>query len=85
MTEPAGLPPGHGSCSHFSLSNPRGRHEGNLPMLLRRAATEIAKLGPDAMILDLTLADEITANGHWFSVTVYYAPNYASDGSSDRR
>jgi hypothetical protein len=65
---------GHSSCSCFSLSNPKGRDEGNLPMLLRRVATRIAELGPDAMILDLTLSSEVTGSGDWFSVTVYYAP-----------
>lgn len=42
-------------------------------MLLRRLATRIAELGEDTMILDVTIADEITDGGPWFSATVYYA------------
>ena len=62
------------TCSYLSLANPLGRSQGDLPKLLRRLATQIAALGPDAMILDLTVEQEITAEGPWFSATVYYAP-----------
>ena len=43
------------TCWHFSLSNPKGKRQGDLPMLLRRLATRIAELGENAMILDVTI------------------------------
>jgi hypothetical protein len=64
-----------GTCSHFSLGNPRGKRQGDLPMLLRRLATHIAALGQETMILDVTLHEEITELGPWFSATVYYVPD----------
>lgn len=63
------------TCAHFSLANPRGQRQGDLPRLLRRLATRIAALDHDAMVLDVTLSDEITDNGPWWSATVYYAPD----------
>lgn len=63
------------TCRHFSLCNPQGRTQGDLPKLLRRLATQIANLGPNTMILDVTIAQEITADGPWFTATVYYAPD----------
>jgi hypothetical protein len=63
------------TCSHFSLANPRGKHAGDLPRLLRRLATEISLLGPDAMILDVTITDEIIDAGPWYSATVYFSPD----------
>ena len=51
------------TCSHFSLSNPKGKRQGDLPMLSRRPATRIAGLGENAMILDVTIADEVTDLG----------------------
>lgn len=67
--------PGQWTCSHFSLANPSGRTQGDLPRLLRRLATQVAALGPNAMILDVTLSTETTGDGPWWSATVYYAPN----------
>lgn len=63
------------SCRHLSLCNPQGRSQGDLPKLLRRLATQIATLGPDTIIMDVTIDQEITAEGLWFSATVYYAPS----------
>lgn len=62
-------------CRHLSLCNPQGRSQGDLPKLLRRVATLIAGLGPDTMVLDMTIDQEITAEGPWFSATVYYVPD----------
>ena len=70
------------TCSYLSLANPLGRSQGDLPKLLRRLATQVAALGPDTMFLDLTLEQEITAEGPWFSATVYYAPG-GWTGSND--
>ena len=67
------------TCSHLSLTNGRGRHQGDLPRLLRRMATEIAKLGPDTMILDFVVHDEIDDLGPFFTATVYYSLNGWSD------
>ena len=61
------------TCSHFSLSNPKGKRQGDLPMLLRRLATRIDELGENAMVLDVTISDEVTDLGSWFRATVYYA------------
>jgi hypothetical protein len=65
--------PDEWTCSHLSISNPRGRTQGDLPRLLRRLATRIAALGPDTLILDVTLKDEVDENGSWWAATVYYA------------
>ena len=59
-------------CSHFSLSNPRGRHQGNMPRLLRRLATEIVQLGDNTMILDVVIKDEVDDLGSCFTATVDY-------------
>ena len=48
---------------HISLSNPRGKDQGNLPRLLRPLATEIAKLGDDTMILVTVIRDEVDDRG----------------------
>lgn len=57
------------TCSHLSLTNGRGQHQGDLPRLLRRMATEIAKLGPDTMILDFVVHDEVDDLGSFFTAT----------------
>lgn len=67
--------------SHFLIANPRGRTQGNLPLLLRRLATEVAALGKDAMILDVTISDEITDRGPWWGATVYYNSDGWKDGA----
>ena len=60
-------------CRHVSLANPRGREETNLPLLLRRVAELIEDEGIDPLdILDVTVSSEITENGPWWSVTVYW-------------
>lgn len=62
-------------CRHFSLSNPRGKHETDLPRLLRRVAEQIEEMGIKPMdLLDLTVSSEITDRGPWWSVTVYWSP-----------
>jgi hypothetical protein len=66
------------TCSMLTLANPLGRHQGNLPRLLRRVASEIAALG-NVMILDVVVAQDITADGPWFEATVYYDAKGWSD------
>ncbi len=63
-------------CRHVSIANPRGPEETNLPLLLRRVAELIEDERMDPMdILDLTVSSEITENGPWWSVTVYWEPD----------
>lgn len=57
--------------NHFSQSNPRGSGQGDVPALLRRVAETIASLG-DARIIDLVMHNEVTAEGNWPSIVVYY-------------
>jgi len=59
---------------HFSLSNPRDDGPTDLPRLLRRVADAIEEAGITPMeMLDLTLQYEMTENGPWWSVTVYWS------------
>ena len=59
------------TCQHFSQANPEGPGQDGLPTLLRRVADSIEELGA-INVMDLTLANEITADGDWWSVTVYF-------------
>jgi hypothetical protein len=56
---------------HFSQANPRGPKQGDVPTLLRTIASTLQKLG-DVTVQDLVLHTEMTAEGGWPSVTVYY-------------
>jgi len=69
------------SCQHFSLANPLNRGASDLPKLLRRVATEIEKrdIGP-MDLLDLTIHQEMTGAGSWWSATVYWSPDSPADG-----
>jgi hypothetical protein len=64
------------TCQHFSLANARDDRPTDLPHLLRRLAEAIEEKGinPEE-ILDLTLSQEITADGPWWSGTVYWSPD----------
>ncbi|MCA1707423.1 MAG: hypothetical protein LC808_30815 [Actinobacteria bacterium] len=63
------------SCLHFSLANPRDDGATDLPLLLRPPADEVEERRIDAMeILDLTLSQEMTEDGPWWSGTVYWSP-----------
>jgi hypothetical protein len=59
------------TANHFSQANPRGRGREDVPALLRRVAETIAGLG-DVQILDLVMHSEVTADGNWPSIVVYY-------------
>ncbi|WP_396452887.1 hypothetical protein [Actinomadura sp.] len=58
---------------HFSQANPKGEGQGDVPALLRRVADSIEKLGP-VQVQDLILHEEVTADGPWVSLTVYFHP-----------
>jgi len=59
---------------HFSLSNPIDDGADDLPKLLRRLADTIQDLGIDPMnMLDLTIHEEVTADGPWWSGTFYWS------------
>jgi hypothetical protein len=62
---------------HFSLGNPKGPDQGDVPALLRRVAQDIEARG-DIRIQDITFGnDEVTEDGVWPHVTVYF--HYADD------
>jgi hypothetical protein len=64
------------SCRHFSLANPRSDRPDDLPHLLRRLADEIDRLEIAPMdLLDVTIHDEMTSDGRWWSATVYWSPD----------
>lgn len=63
-------------CLHFSLANPRDASQGDLPKLLRRLASEIEERHLEAIdILDVTVSQEMTEEGPWWSATLYWAPD----------
>jgi hypothetical protein len=62
------------SIRHFSQSNPEGAEQGDVPRLLRRVADSIEALGP-VEVQDVTFQTEITAEGPWHSMTVYFHPS----------
>jgi hypothetical protein len=58
------------------LANPRDDGASDLPRLLRRLADDIEEHGIDAMdILDLTVSQEMTEEGPWWSATLYWSPD----------
>jgi hypothetical protein len=58
-------------CFHFSQSNPVGTGQSSVPALLHRVADSIEALG-QIDVQDITFGTEITADGIWPSLTVYY-------------
>ncbi|OHV41509.1 hypothetical protein BCD49_00690 [Pseudofrankia sp. EUN1h] len=59
------------SVYHFSQSNPKGAGQGDISALLRRVADSIDALG-EVDVQDLMMHTEVTADGDWHSITVYY-------------
>ncbi|MFE9788925.1 hypothetical protein ACFYO7_26455 [Nocardia salmonicida] len=57
---------------HFSQANPAGPGQADVSALLRSVASTIEELGP-VTIADLILHNEVTADGNWPSITVYYS------------
>lgn len=62
---------GDWTAHHFSQANPAGQGQGDVPALLRRVADTIEGLGV-VEIMDLVMHNEITAEGDWPSIIVYY-------------
>lgn len=64
------------TCQHFTLSNAADDRPVDLPHLLRRVADQIEAVGAQPMdILDLTISQEMTADGPWWSASLYWAPS----------
>lgn len=59
------------TIKHFSQANPAGTGQGDVPALLRRVATSVESLG-SVTVQDLVMHTEITADGPWPSLTVYF-------------
>ncbi|MFE9097259.1 hypothetical protein [Streptomyces sp. NPDC007264] len=56
---------------HFSQANPAGAGQDDVPALLRRVADTLEGLGP-VEVQDVVMHTEITADGLWPSLTVYF-------------
>jgi hypothetical protein len=59
------------TAEHFSQANPAGRGQDDVPSLLRRVAKSLEKIGP-VDVQDLILHTEMTAEGPWHSLIVYF-------------
>ena len=56
---------------HFSQANPQGDGQGSVPSLLRAVADTIEGLGT-VDIQDIAFHREVTTDGDWVSMTVYF-------------
>ncbi|WP_034262691.1 hypothetical protein [Actinospica robiniae] len=56
---------------HFSQANPSGAAQGDVAALLRRVADSLDRLGA-IEVMDLVLHTEVTEDGTWPSLTVYF-------------
>jgi adenylate kinase len=65
--------PIEGTVSRFVQANPKGPGQGDVPGLLRRVAETLAGLGP-VEVTGLTLENQPTEDGPWYSVSVYFRP-----------
>jgi len=59
------------TIKHFSQANPAGTGQDDVPALLCRVATSVESLG-SVTVQDLVMHTEITADGPWPSLTVYF-------------
>ncbi len=71
-------PRDHWSVYHFSQANPAGPGQSDVSALLRRVADSIDARG-DIEVQDLVMHTEVTADGDWHSITVYYHRATAGD------
>ncbi len=58
-------------CRYFAQANPKGEGQGNVPALLRRGADSVESLGI-VSVQDITFETEVTEDGSWHSMTVYF-------------
>lgn len=59
------------TIEHFSQANPNGPGQGDVPALLRCVAATLEQLSA-VEVADLVLHTEITDQGAWPSLTVYF-------------
>ncbi len=59
------------TIKHFSQANPAGPGQDSVPALLRRIADSIEQR-PGIEVQDVVIQSEITADGDWWSATVYF-------------
>ncbi|MGA4685929.1 MULTISPECIES: hypothetical protein [Micromonospora] len=59
------------TIKHFSQANPAGPGQDSVPALLRRIADSIEQR-PGIEVQDVVIQNEITADGDWWSATVYF-------------
>ena len=71
MSVQANDPRDQWSVFHFSQANSAGDGQDDVPALLRRVADTIEERG-EIDVMDITFEKEITAEGPWPSLTVYY-------------
>jgi len=67
------------TAEHFSLANPLGETQGNVPLLLRSLAAALDEFGA-VEIQDLVLHREINEFGDWPSITVYFHRDQPASG-----
>jgi hypothetical protein len=63
--------PTYWTIQHFSQANPKGPGQDDVPALLRRVANTIEGMGA-VRVQDLTFGTEITEDGPWHHLTVYF-------------
>ena len=59
------------SIRRFAQSNPKGEGQGDVPELLRRIARSLEEFG-DVNAEDITFGTDITEDGPWHHLTVYF-------------
>jgi hypothetical protein len=59
------------TARHFTQGNPKGPGQDDVPALLRRVADTIDSAG-DVEVHDLILHTDVTEDGDWHSLTVYF-------------
>jgi len=68
---------------HFSQANPAGEHQASVSALLRRVADTLDEFD-DIEVQHLVMETEITSEGPWPSITVYFSlPGDDEHGGSE--
>jgi hypothetical protein len=70
------------SVEHFSVANPAGPGQDDIPALLRRVADTLSSMGP-VDVQDVVFHAEVTEDGDWPSVTVYLHRETVPDADPD--